>query len=132
MKIAYFTNHYPKVSHTFIRREIHALESRGVDVLRYAIRTEDEQLTDPFDLEERNKTQYLLSVSKFLVIHAFILTLIKAPLLFTRVFFLSFKSGLHSERGVLNHFFYFIEAILLKKLLHDEKIKQTVDCKYNV
>ena len=28
MRIAYFTNQYPKVSHTFIRREIRALERR--------------------------------------------------------------------------------------------------------
>ena len=32
MHIAYFINQYPKVSHSFIRREILALERQGVEV----------------------------------------------------------------------------------------------------
>jgi hypothetical protein len=32
-KIAYFINQYPKVSHSFIRREIRALEALGARVL---------------------------------------------------------------------------------------------------
>ncbi len=32
MKIGYFTNQYPKISHSFIRREIIALENLGIDV----------------------------------------------------------------------------------------------------
>ena len=33
-KIAYFINQYPMISHAFIRREIHALEGHGLNVLR--------------------------------------------------------------------------------------------------
>lgn len=36
--IAYFTNQYPKVSHSFVRREILALEAHGVQVHRFALR----------------------------------------------------------------------------------------------
>ena len=38
MRIAYLINQYPKVSHTFIRREIQALERKGVSVMRLSIR----------------------------------------------------------------------------------------------
>ena len=38
MHIAYFINQYPKVSHSFIRREILALERQGVEVQRIALR----------------------------------------------------------------------------------------------
>ena len=38
LRIAYLTTEYPKVSHTFIRREILELERRGHHVLRLAIR----------------------------------------------------------------------------------------------
>ena len=38
MKIAYFVNQYPKVSHSFIRREIVALETLGFPIERFALR----------------------------------------------------------------------------------------------
>ena len=47
MKIAYLTNQYPHVRHTFIRREIVALEAHGVDVLRFSIRESGKEAVDP-------------------------------------------------------------------------------------
>ena len=49
-RIAYFVNHYPKVSHSFIRREILALERQGCDVLRIALRGWDSDTVDPLSL----------------------------------------------------------------------------------
>ena len=60
MRVAYFTNQYPKVSHSFIRREILALERQGVEVARLALRGWNDELVDPDDLSEREKTHYLL------------------------------------------------------------------------
>ncbi|MCZ7679536.1 MAG: glycosyltransferase [Sandaracinaceae bacterium] len=51
MRVAYLVNQYPKVSHTFIRREIRALERAGVEVLRYSLRRVSEPLTDAADRE---------------------------------------------------------------------------------
>ena len=45
-KIAYFVNQYPTVSHSFIRREILALERQGLDILRIAARGWDGDLVD--------------------------------------------------------------------------------------
>ena len=44
MRIAYLVNQYPTTSHSFIRREIHALEAQGVEVLRFSIQPLREQL----------------------------------------------------------------------------------------
>ncbi len=60
MKIAYFINQYPKVSHSFIRREILALERQGLTVQRIALRGWDEPLPDAEDQRERERTQYVL------------------------------------------------------------------------
>ena len=49
MKIAYFVNQYPKVSHSFIRREILAVERQGLEVLRIALRGWDGPLPDEED-----------------------------------------------------------------------------------
>ena len=42
MKIAYLINRYPAVSHSFIRREILALEAAGASVERFSIRPFDQ------------------------------------------------------------------------------------------
>lgn len=60
LRVAYLVNQYPKVSHTFIRREILALEELGVTVDRLALRGWDGDAVDPVDLAERDKTAYAL------------------------------------------------------------------------
>lgn len=60
MRIAYFINQYPKVSHSFIRREILALERQGFEVQRIALRGWDAELVDAEDVSERDKTSYVL------------------------------------------------------------------------
>lgn len=61
MRVAYLVNQYPKVSHTFIRREIRALESLGVTVERISIRDCGEELVDPDDRQERDRTHVVLA-----------------------------------------------------------------------
>jgi len=61
MKIAYLVNQYPKVSHSFIRREILALEAQGVAISRFSVRSCWDELVDTEDIEEAHKTRYLLA-----------------------------------------------------------------------
>ncbi|WP_031551203.1 glycosyltransferase family 4 protein [Parvularcula oceani] len=61
MSLGYLLNTYPVTSGTFIRREIHALEERGVPVTRYAVRRWDQELVDPADRAEQEATQYVLT-----------------------------------------------------------------------
>src|SRR4051812_28482441 len=60
MRVAYLVNQYPKVSHSFIRREILALERRGIAVARFAVRGWDEAVVEPQDQQERDRTRYLM------------------------------------------------------------------------
>ncbi len=61
MNLAYLMNTYPITSTTFIRREIEALERRGLSVKRYAVRHWDGDLVDPADIAEQSRTDYLLT-----------------------------------------------------------------------
>lgn len=61
MKIAYLVNSYPLPSHTFIRREIRALERLGWQIHRFAMRSDRAALVDPADLEEDSRTEHLLA-----------------------------------------------------------------------
>ena len=60
MRIAYLVNQYPKVSHTFIRREIAALEARGVRSSATRVRRVNEPLADPADRAEQERTRVVL------------------------------------------------------------------------
>jgi colanic acid/amylovoran biosynthesis glycosyltransferase len=60
VKIAYLINTYPRASHTFIRREVQALERLGHQIHRFAMRSERENLVDPADLAEDDRTEHVL------------------------------------------------------------------------
>jgi colanic acid/amylovoran biosynthesis glycosyltransferase len=61
LRVGYLVNQYPAVSHSFIRREIAALESAGAAVLRFSIRKSESNLPDRLDREEQSRTRVLLT-----------------------------------------------------------------------
>jgi glycosyltransferase involved in cell wall biosynthesis len=63
MKLAYLNGQYPKVSHTFIRREILALEALGHEVVRLSVRQGDSGVVDPGDVAERERTHVFFDAS---------------------------------------------------------------------
>ena len=60
MKIAYLVNHYPAISHSFIRREILALERLGHEVLRISVRGWADAQRGAEDQLEQARTRYVL------------------------------------------------------------------------
>jgi glycosyltransferase involved in cell wall biosynthesis len=64
VKIAFLVNTYPRASHSFIRREIAALERQGVEVHRFAMRSDRGALADPADLAEDDRTEHVLRHGK--------------------------------------------------------------------
>ncbi|TAA47755.1 glycosyltransferase family 4 protein [Corallincola spongiicola] len=120
MKITYFVNQYPKVSHSFIRREILALEEAGVSIQRVSIRGWDADVVDPLDKEEKTKTSYLLQDGvKSLLTLAFS-TFISSPKSFFSALISALKMSRMSERHALYHVMYFLEACKLKQLCESE------------
>lgn len=110
MRVAYFTNQYPKVSHSFIRREILALERQGVDVARFALRGWSEELVDPDDLAEREKTHYLLRGGLGALLPATIRQLLSTPVLFLQGVRMALRLSRWSDRPALYHLVYLAEA----------------------
>ena len=62
MKLAYLVNTYPRASHTFIRREIQALERIAVPVHRFAMRSDRAALVDAGDIAEDYRTEHVLEM----------------------------------------------------------------------
>lgn len=110
MKLAYLVNQYPKVSHTFIRREIHALERRGIAVQRIAVRGWADPAPDPQDEAEKAMTQYVLRDGALALAVATCRVLLAAPAKALAALRLTWQVGMRSDRPLPIHFIYLAEA----------------------
>ena len=113
MTIAYLVNQYPKVSHSFIRREIAGLEACGIDVARFAIRSCSSELVDEADKLELEKTRIVLDSGIGGLLFGLLRVAITKPVSFWKTLWFTLKIGLGSERGILNHLAYLAEACIL-------------------
>lgn len=110
LRIAYIINQYPKVSHTFIRREIMALEKQGVEVQRVALNGWADHLADQDDLQERKKTQYLLKSGLPGLAYAIAKVLLQSPFKFFSALRLALKMSRNADRPLPYHLAYLAEA----------------------
>lgn len=113
--VVYLVNQYPAVSHTFIRREILALERLGFAVARVALRP-GSALVDPIDRVELSKTIYLLE-HRLRLLGAAARVVATSPARFLRA--LRTATGLmrRSDRSPPIHLGYLIEACGLALLM---------------
>ena len=121
MKIAYLINQYPAVSHSFIRREINALEEQEIQVHRFSIRSPAE-LVDRADLLELEKTRFVLGVGVVGLLLALLRTFITRPKRFLDAALLAIKIGWCKDRGILIHLAYLAEACVLLGWVEDADI----------
>lgn len=120
--IGYFTNQYPAVSHTFIRREIQALESLGWQVSRFAIRIHPSGVIDEADVAEAGLTRFIVKTSP----GEFLTILLKEVLLnaarFLRTLWFGFRFDRQHARTPLKTLVCFFEACVLKTWVTQEGI----------
>ena len=111
--VAYLVNQYPKVSHSFIRREIRALERRGVTVQRYASRGWADVLVDPADQEERAATRYLLQGGWIGLLASSLEGAMRRPRGFARALALTWRLSRRADRPWIVHLAYLAQACRL-------------------
>ena len=110
LRIAYFINHYPKVSHSFVRREILALERQGFIVQRIALRGWLDSLPDEEDHEEQKRTHYVLREGLRGLLLPMLRTMLRTPSRFFAVVALAVKMSRNSDRPLPYHLIYVAEA----------------------
>ncbi|HEY9617743.1 MAG TPA: glycosyltransferase [Microcoleaceae cyanobacterium] len=123
MHIAYLVNQYPKVSHSFIRRELLAVEANGVTVSRFSIRSLDAELVDSADKEEFKKTRFVLASGGRGLLANLLRVGLTRPRQFLKAARLTFKVGWKSERGMIIHLAYLAEACVLLNWFADAKVQ---------
>lgn len=117
MRVAYLVNQYPMTSLSFIRREIHCLESLGVEVERFALRPWAEALVDPLEQEEFGKTRFVQRAGLLSGCWAVLRALVARPVRFLRALALALRSAWSSDRNVAMHLAYLAEAAILQRWL---------------
>ncbi|MGN6529573.1 MAG: glycosyltransferase family 4 protein [Burkholderiaceae bacterium] len=120
MKVAYLVNQYPKVSHTFIRREIFALERQGLEVARFAIRGWDAEVKGDEDLAERDRTRHVLRGGVGGLLARAARRCIADPGRAWTALRAALAMGRQAERPWPYHLVYFLEACTVADWLREE------------
>lgn len=123
MRIGYFVSEYPTVSHTFIRREIIELERTGFEVIRVSLRRNNLKLVDQADLEESNRTRYILEEAPLEYILALGASLMRRPWNLFKTARQAIKMMRRSHRSRIYHLAYLAEAIVLSRWLLSQDIR---------
>lgn len=113
MHIAYLVNQYPGISHSFIRREIQALEKSDVEVFRVSVRTAKSAVIADEDKAEAEKTHYILGKPAGGRVGAFFSSLIRRPGGAFRALLKAIHLGWRSGPACFRHGAYYIEALIL-------------------
>lgn len=109
-RVAYFINQYPMISHSFIRREIQALERQGCEIQRIALRGWNSEIIDDEDHHERTLTQYVLQDGLLPLFAAVVRTALSSPISFLHALLLAIRMGWKAERPLPFHLAYLAEA----------------------
>lgn len=123
MKIAYVLNTYPLPSHSFIRRELRALERGGAQVLRLAMRPGDVPLVDAQDREEAAATEYVLARGAARLLTGLAGRALRDPGRVWAGFRLAMKVGRVSPLGRLRHLIYLAEAAYVARRCEQEGVE---------
>ena len=123
MKLAYILNTYPQPSHSFIRRELRALEEQGHEALRFAMRRADVPLVDAQDKAEQEKTQYVLAAGGVTLLRACFNALRRDAGGFVRAAKTAWAMGKVSEPGRLRHMIYLAEAAFVSARCRDAGVE---------
>lgn len=121
MRIAYLINQYPAVSHSFIRREILALERQGHEVLRISVRGWNDAQQGTDDQLERKRTRYVLQGGPAPLAFAFLRILLTQPIRLMRASGLAWRVSRRADRPLSVHLIYLLEACQVVAWLRAER-----------
>lgn len=121
MRIAYLTTQYPAVSHSFIRREIAAIEAAGAVVTRYSIRAAPAALPDAADRAEAERTVTILAQGAPALLRATLAELTRAPAAWFGAARLALSMAIQAGGRIVPHIAYLLEACWLARALRAER-----------
>jgi glycosyltransferase involved in cell wall biosynthesis len=124
--IAYLTGDYPKVSHTFILREVESLRAAGLSVITCSIRKpQASEFKGQEELQALSETFYVVSAARnplrLLAAHGALL--LRSPGRWFSTARLAFRTRAPGLKAVLWQVFYFLEAGVLARHLQAQRAR---------
>jgi colanic acid/amylovoran biosynthesis glycosyltransferase len=121
LKLAYLVNTYPRASHSFIRREIQALERLGWEVHRFAMRSAAPELVDPADIAEDTRTEHILKAGAWGVAKVAFGWMIRRPARSLGALRLAWRCGARANDR-LRHLIYLAEGAVIAQRCYSLRI----------
>ena len=124
--VAYLTGDYPKVSHTFILREVQAVRAAGVPVITCSIRKPPAaEFKGQEELGARAETFYVIEAAKnpLRLLSAHGRALVRSPGTWLRTLALAFRMRAPGLKALLWQIFYFLEAGVLADHLRQNRVR---------
>ena len=122
MRLAYLCNLYPAVSHSFVRREIEAVERSGHEVHRFSVRQARADLKDPADRREAERTEAVLGKGFLRLLLAAFVLLVSSPVGAAHSIGAAGRLSGPGLRSKLRHVAYWLEAAWLARRLQRLKV----------
>lgn len=123
MRVAYLINRYPAASHSFIRREIEAVEAEGTDVYRFSVRPAQlAELPDERDRAEVSKTAVLLRLGMFRLLFDTLRAMILSPARFIAAMRTAFLGVEWKPGPMVRRAAYLAEASALARRLRAKRV----------
>jgi colanic acid/amylovoran biosynthesis glycosyltransferase len=121
--IAYLLHRFPRITDTFIMREVRALQKRGTDIQIISIWNPTPRETDAKVMDEwANKTTFLLPQSIFSITRVLCWSIIRSPIRFISAVHLAFATAQPGSKGLIKQAFYLAEAMLAAEALKRRRI----------
>jgi glycosyltransferase involved in cell wall biosynthesis len=118
VRIAYLLHRFPRITDTFIRREIRSLQELGTDVRVISVwKPKQFEITTTILAEWSHDTQFALPRSTLSIVLIVLTFAVRSPLRFIEAARVAFLTSRPGARGLLYQSFYFVEAILVADLL---------------
>jgi glycosyltransferase involved in cell wall biosynthesis len=121
VKLAYLINTYPRASHSFIRREVQALERLGWEVQRFAMRSARSELVDPADIAEDARTEHVLKAGAWGVTKVALAWMARRPGRAMSALRLAWRCGV-AANDRLRHLIYLAEGAVIARRCYDLRI----------
>jgi glycosyltransferase involved in cell wall biosynthesis len=123
VRLAYLSNVYPAVSHSFIRREIEGVEAAGHEVYRFSLRPAGADLKDPADLREAQTTETVLVQGAFALLFAWLGLFARRPMNSVAALKAAFGLSAPGLEQKFLHLAYLLEAAWLTRRLATLKVE---------
>ncbi|GMA20280.1 glycosyltransferase family 4 protein [Arsenicicoccus piscis] len=124
LRVAYLVSQYPKLSHTFIEREVHALRERGVEVDTFTISTcPESELRSAAMRADAATTTPIKDAPRAEILAAHRALAAREPRAYAKVLAQALRSGELTARSRLWQGFYFAEAVVLHHYMEQRGLR---------